>query len=102
MTIFLEGLSAFLEAVGIAAVLWVLYDGFMCPKRAVYVPVLVPLSGDAEQLEQLLGRLTGLPVTLLDHGLSDTGRRRAAAASRQFPNVAFTNITLEKWGDTHG
>ena len=56
MELFRDGVAAFLEAVGIAAVLWVLFDWFMYPKRAVNVPVQVPLSGDAEELEPLLRR----------------------------------------------
>ena len=89
--------GVFLEAVGIAAVLWVLFDWFMYPKRAVNVPVQVPLSGDAEELEPLLRRLAGLTVVLLDEGLSDEGRRKAEQAARRDPN-----ITLKKRGETHG
>ena len=37
MELFRDGVAAFLEAVGIAAVLWVLFDWFMYPKRAVNV-----------------------------------------------------------------
>ena len=87
MELFRDGVAAFLEAVGIAAVLWVLFDWFMYPKRAVNVPVQVPLSGDAEELEPLLRRLAGLTVVLLDEG----------QAARRDPN-----ITLKKRGETHG
>ena len=38
MALFWEGLAAFLEAVGIAAILWVLFDWFMYPKKAGNVP----------------------------------------------------------------
>ena len=84
MELFRDGVAAFLEAVGIAAVLWVLFDWFM-------------LSGDAEELEPLLRRLAGLTVVLLDEGLSDEGRRKAEQAARRDPN-----ITLKKRGETHG
>ena len=43
MALFWEGVAAFLEAIGIAAVLWVLFDWFMYPKRAVNVPRSGPL-----------------------------------------------------------
>ena len=62
MELFRDGVAAFLEAVGIAAVLWVLFDWFMYPKRAVNVPVQVPLSGDAEELEPLLRRINRRPA----------------------------------------
>ena len=97
MELFRDGVAAFLEAVGIAAVLWVLFDWFMYPKRAVNVPIQVPLSGGAEELEPLLRRLAGLTVVLLDVGLSDEGRRKAEQAARRDPN-----ITLKKRGETHG
>ena len=69
----------------------------MYPQRAVNVPILVPLSGDAEGLEPLLRRLEGLTVVLLDEGLSDLGTERAAYAASRDPN-----ITLKKRGETHG
>ena len=97
MELFRDGVAAFLEAIGIAAVLWVLFDWFMYPKRAVNLPILVPLSGDAEGLEPLLRRLEGLTVILLDDGLSDLGTERAAYAASRDPN-----ITLKKLGETHG
>lgn len=97
MALFWEGLAAFLEAVGIAAILWVLFDWFMYPKRAGNVPVLLSVSGDAEELEHLLRRLDGLTVILRDEGLSDEGLRRAENAAAR-----HSNITLKKRGDTHG
>ena len=97
MALFWEGLAAFLEAVGIAAILWVLFDWFMYPKKAGNVPVLLSISGDAGELEHLLRRLDGLTVILRDEGLSDEGLRRAEAAAAR-----HLNITLKKRGDTHG
>ena len=97
MALFWEGLAAFLEAVGIAAILWVLFDWFMYPKRAGNVPVLLSISGNAEELEHLLRRLDGLTVILRDEGLSDEGLRRAEDAAAR-----HHNITLKKRGDTHG
>ena len=97
MALFWEGVAAFLEAIGIAAVLWVLFDWIMYPRKAAPVPVLVPLSGDADGLEPLLRRLAGLSVVLVDEGLSGLGLERAAYAAAHDPN-----ITLKKRGETHG
>ena len=97
MALFWDGVAAFFEAIGIAAVLWVLFDWIMYPKRPVDVPVLVPLSGDAAGLEPLLRRLSGLPVVLVDEGLTALGAERAAHAAARDPN-----ITLKKRGETHG
>ena len=97
MALFWEGLAAFLEAVGIAAILWVLFDWFMYPKRAGNVPVLLSISGDAGELEHLLRRLDGLTVILRDEGLSHEWLRRAEDAAARHPS-----ITLKKRGDTHG
>lgn len=97
MALFWEGVTAFLEAVGIAAVLWVLFDWVLRPKRDGGTAVFVPLTGDAAELDRLLRRLEGLNVVLVDEGLSDEGRTRAEQAVRRDPN-----ITLKKRGETHG
>ena len=97
MALFWEGVAAFLEAVGIAAVLWVLFDWVLRPKRDGGTAVFVPLTGDAAELDRLLRRLEGLRVVLVDEGLSDEGRTRAEQAVRRDPN-----ITLKKRGETHG
>ena len=97
MALFWEGVAAFLEAVGIAAVLWVLFDWVLRPKRDGGTAVFVPLTGDAAELDRLLRRLEGLNVVLVDEGLSDEGRMRAEYAARRDPN-----ITLKKRGETHG
>lgn len=97
MALFWEGIAAFLEAVGIAAVLWVLFDWVLRPKRDGGTAVFVPLTGDAAELDRLLRRLEGLNVVLVDEGLSDEGRTRAEQAVRRDPN-----ITLKKRGETHG
>ena len=97
MALFWEGVAAFLEAVGIAAVLWVLFDWVLRPKRDSGTAVFVPLTGDAAELDRLLRRLEGLNVVLVDEGLSDEGRTRAEYAARRDPN-----ITLKKRGETHG
>ena len=97
MALFWEGIAAFLEAVGIAAVLWVLFDWVLRPGRGGDATIFVPLTGDAVGLEPLLRRLEGLRVGLVDEGLSDEGRTRAEQAVRRDPN-----ITLKKRGETHG
>lgn len=97
MALFWEGIAAFLEAVGIAAVLWVLFDWVLRPKRDGGTAVFVPLTGDAAELDRLLRRLEGLNVVLVDEGLSDEGRTRVEQAVRRDPN-----ITLKKRGETHG
>ena len=112
MALFWEGVAAFLEAVGIAAVLCAEaasvevregvspLDFMLCvlrPKRGGGTAVFVPLTGDAAELDRLLRRLEGLSVVLVDEGLSDEGRTRAEQAARRDPN-----ITLKKRGETHG
>ena len=97
MALIWDGITAFLEAVGLAAVLWVLSDWILRPGPRIEQAVYVPLTGDASELEPLLRRLAGLNVVLLDEGLSDEGRRKAEQAARRDPN-----ITLKKRGETHG
>ena len=97
MALVRDGITAFLEAAGIAAVLWVVSDWVLRPVNRHRLPVWVPLTGDAAGLEELLHRLEGLDVVLLDEGLSAAGRRRAEKAASERPH-----ITLKKRGETHG
>lgn len=97
MEILREGVAAFFQAAGIAAVLWVLFDWLLYPRRVIHTPVYVPLSGDAQELDRLLRRLEGLHVTLLDEGLSLRGAQRAQRAVDRRPNT-----TLMKRGEEHG
>ena len=97
MEILREGAAAFFQAAGIAAVLWVLFDWLLYPRRPVRTPVYIPLSGDAQELDRLLRRVEGLYVTLVDEGLSPRGLQRAQRAVDRRPNT-----TLMKRGEEHG
>ena len=97
MALIWDGITAFLEAVGLAAVLWILSDWILRPGPRIEQAVYVPLTGDASELEPLLRRLAGLNVVLLDEGLSVQGRQQVEKAALERPH-----ITLKKRGETHG
>jgi len=85
MAIFLDGVIAFLSAVGLTALLWLL-SGALMKRREVPFPgaVVISVRGEASASEgevrlacaaaQQLGRDT--PVLLADCGLSEEGLRR--------------------------
>ena len=83
MTVFYEGAIAFLCAVGLAAVVWVL-AGTLLRRSAPRVPELMlvlPLRGEApameadvRELRRLQGRLPGSKIVLADCGLTEDAR----------------------------
>ena len=86
MAIFLDGVIAFLAAVGLTALLWLL-AGALTRRKEMPLPaaVVLPVSGGAEDMEaavrlaraaaRQLGETT--PVLLADCGLNEEGRHRA-------------------------
>ena len=97
MEILREGAVAFFQAAGIAAVLWVLFDWLLYPRRPVRTPVYIPLTGDAQELEHAIRGilwlrevgLTSGGVYLLDVGLSETGGRIVQALCEKWEFVTL-------------
>ena len=94
MAVLYDGVIAFLAAVGIAAILWVLADLILRRKENdVAAVVVLPVRGASAQLEHdvhaLLFRLgQQTPVLLADCGLDAEGRKRAAIVEKKHPCVA--------------
>ena len=86
MEILLDGIVAFLAAVGLTAVIWLLADRLV-QRRAPVMPgmLVLPLRGTAEEVEWAVYRACRLRrelgeqtvLVLLDCGLEETSRRRA-------------------------
>ena len=86
MSILTDGIIAFLAAVGVTTLIWLL-AGFLLSRRepSFEAAIVLPLRGGGEQMDyavytachlrERLGRYT--PVVLLDCGLGDKGRQRA-------------------------
>lgn len=91
MSIWLEGLSAFLQAAGITALLWLACGWLLRGRRVIRPPVRVILCGDCPELEALLRSLRDWQVTLCDGGLTAEGLARVHRAVRR-----GTNVTLEE------
>ena len=86
MEILLDGIVAFLAAVGLTAVIWLLADRLVQRRMPVTPGTLVlPLRGTAEQIEWAVYRACRLrrelgeqtALVLLDCGLEEASRRRA-------------------------
>ncbi|MBE6919505.1 MAG: hypothetical protein E7469_07465 [Ruminococcaceae bacterium] len=86
MSILTDGVIAFLAAVGLTALIWLL-AGFLLSRRepSIEAAIVLPLRGGGEQMDyavytachlrERLGRYTN--VVLLDCGLEETARTRA-------------------------
>ena len=98
MTVLYDGVIAFLAAVGVTAILWVLADLVLRRwERPVDAALVLPLRDKAQYAESDVQTLLALrgqlgshnPVLLVDCGLSEEGRRRAAALEKRYYRVVL-------------
>ena len=89
-----DGLIAFLAAVGVSAILWLLAETLLRRHSPVAEAVLVlPVRGDGATLERALHltmeqRATGeTPILLADCGLDETGLRLAQGLTQRYSRV---------------
>lgn len=89
-----DGLIAFLAAVGVSTILWLLAETLLRRHSPVAEAVLVlPVRGDGATLERALHltmeqRATGEPPILLaDCGLDETGLRLAQSLTQRYSRV---------------
>ena len=89
-----DGLIAFLAAVGVSTILWLLAETLLRRHRPVAEAVLVlPVRGDGATLERALHltmeqRATGETAILLaDCGLDETGLRLAQSLTQRYSRV---------------
>ena len=89
-----DGLIAFLAAVGVSTILWLLAETLLHRHRPVAEAVLVlPVRGDGATLERALHltmeqRATGeTPILLADCGLDETGLRLAQSLTQRYSRV---------------
>ena len=86
MSVLTDGVVAFLAAVGLTALLWLLADALLRRREpSFHAAIVLPIRGAGEQLDYAvytacavrdrLGRYT--PVLLVDYGLEETARQRA-------------------------
>ena len=91
-----EAVLAFLAAVGLSAVVWILADAvFSQREKTVHASILLPLSGSADDMEFLASsayrtlrqfRGDGM-VLLVNCGLTEEGLRRAGLLARDMSGV---------------
>lgn len=104
-----DGLLAFLAALGLSVLIWLLADALLRrTERAHRAFILLPVRGDAREMEESvmaacavrrrLGRYT--PVLLLDCGLTEAGRSRAALMACR--NDGVTVLTSRQLKDYIG
>ena len=89
-----DGLIAFLAAVGVSTILWLLAEALLRRHSPVAEAVLVlPVRGDGATLERALHltmeqRATGeTPILLADCGLDETGLRLAQSLTQRYSRV---------------
>ena len=98
MTVIYDGVIAFLAAVGVTAILWVMADLVLRRReRTVEAALVLPVRGEAVHMEEdvqvLLALRTQLghhiPILLADCGLEEESRCRAAALEKRYSRVAL-------------
>ena len=100
-----DGLIAFLAAVGVSTILWLLAETLLHRHRPVAEAILVlPVRGDGATLERALHltmeqRTTGeTPILLADCGLDETGLRLAQSLTQRYSRVQLCPAEeLEKY-----
>ena len=110
MTLLQDGLIAFLSAVGVTTLVWIVAGAFFRAGRPAVPGLLLvlPLRGEAlameadvRELRRLRGRLPGARIVLADCGLTRDARALAAYLADRDPGVALTDgavIRLDERG----
>jgi len=114
MTMLQDGMIALLAAFGAVALLWLAASALLHRREDLPVVLMVPLQGQAEQMEYIVRTLelrrsrTGshVPIVLVDTGLESDARRRARLLVGDHPDVLLMNAAevLKIWerGSEHG
>lgn len=96
MTVLYDGVIAFLAAVGVTALLWVLADLVLRGReRTVDAALVLPVRGMASCMEEDVRTLLTLrgqlgkhaPILLVDCGLDEESRQRAAVLGKRYHRV---------------
>jgi len=80
-----DGLIAFLAAVGVSTILWLLAETLLHRHRPVAEAILVlPVRGDGAMEQRTTGET---PILLADCGLDETGLRLAQSLTQRYSRV---------------
>ena len=99
MTLLQDGLIAFLSAVGVTTLVWIVAGAFFRAGRPAVPGLLLvlPLRGEAlameadvRELRRLRQRLPGARIVLADCGMSDDARALAAYLADREEDIALT------------
>ena len=100
MTLLQDGLIAFLSAVGVTTLVWIVAGAFFRVGRPVIPGLLLvlPLRGEAlameadvRELRRLRGRLPGAKILLADCGMTADARALASYLADREPGVVLTD-----------
>ena len=98
MTLLQDGVLAFLSAVGLTTIVWVVGGAFLHAGRPTIpgLPLVLPLRGEAlameadvRELRRVQGRLPGSKIILEDHGLTSDARCLAQYLADREPNAVL-------------
>ena len=102
MTLLQDGLIAFLSAVGVTTLVWIVAGAFFRAGRPAIPGLLLvlPLRGEAlameadvRELRRLRGRLPGARIVLADCGMTEEARALASYLSARTEGVSLTEGT---------
>ena len=95
MTLLQDGLIAFLSAVGVTTLVWIVAGAFFRAGRPAVPGLLrgeaLAMEADVRELRRLRGRLPGARIVLADCGLTRDARALAAYLADRDPGVALTD-----------
>ena len=100
MVLLQDGLIAFLSAVGLTTVVWII-AGLFCPgggRKVAGLLLVLPLQGEApameadvRELRRLQSQLPGAGIVLADCGLSEDARALARYLAAREKNASFVD-----------
>ena len=101
MRAILEILLSLLAVTGLISIGWLCFGRLFTPAGGAGTCILVPASGDGDDLEQSLngllwlrsGEFLGGRVVILDCGLTPAGRALTAALCQREPGVEFCPLS---------
>jgi hypothetical protein len=108
MELLQDGVVAFLSAVGLTSVVWLMAGAFFPSQcRNPDVRILLPLRGEAANMEgdlrdlqRLRRALPKARILLLDRGMDEDAKRTAAYFCRRWDNVDLAAEEEFRPGDT--
>lgn len=107
MMILQDGIVALLAAFGAVTLVWLVVSLFLRERRDLPAVLMVPLRGQAEQMEDTVRSLEAqrnrggwAPILLVDEGMEPEARRRAELLADRYSGILLSDASeaANYWG----